>query len=242
MLSSALSRFTVFQRVLFAVLVVAAIAAFTTARPNGRREHRRQAELRPRLAVDRREGRQAPLRHLGHPAVVRERRPVLVHLPDPRRPQVLPRRAGQEVEGAAVRPRQDGGHAHADDRPAVRDGAPAVQHREVREEGGGVPVRHHCSAQPHDQRQADREAEDDDGADRRCDRPGQRRGHGSPERRPTTAAATDAATDSGQTRGSAASGATRRRANAARALPPRRRRRATGRCGSSTTWPPARST
>ncbi len=33
MLSSALSRFTVFQRVLFAVLVVAAIAAFTTARP-----------------------------------------------------------------------------------------------------------------------------------------------------------------------------------------------------------------
>jgi len=33
MLSSALSRFTVFQRVLFAVLVVAAVAAFTTARP-----------------------------------------------------------------------------------------------------------------------------------------------------------------------------------------------------------------
>ena len=33
MLSSALSRFTIFQRVLFAVLIVAAIAAFTTARP-----------------------------------------------------------------------------------------------------------------------------------------------------------------------------------------------------------------
>ena len=33
MLSSALSRFTIFQRVLFAVLVVAAVAAFTAARP-----------------------------------------------------------------------------------------------------------------------------------------------------------------------------------------------------------------
>ena len=78
-----------------------------------------QRRLRPCPTTTwRRSGRRrrstAGVRHQRDAAVARNRRPLLVRLPDARRPTVLPRRSGEEGEGAALRSREDGGRA--DDR------------------------------------------------------------------------------------------------------------------------------
>ena len=77
-------------------------------------DRRGRAQLRPRGAVDHAEGQPAGLRHQRDAALARDRRPLLVRLPDPRRPALLPRRSGEEGEDAALRSREDGGRA--DDR------------------------------------------------------------------------------------------------------------------------------
>ena len=59
-------------------------------------------------------------------ALARDQRSLLVRLPDARRPPVLPRRSGQEDEGAALRSREDGGHADLDHAHSLRRAAPAV--------------------------------------------------------------------------------------------------------------------
>ena len=100
----------------------------------------RRAQLRPRGAVDHAEGQSPGLRYQRDAALARYRRPLLVRLPDARRPPLLPRRSGEEGQGAALRSRQDGGRAHDHHAHSLRRTEPAVQHRPVRQEGHGVRV------------------------------------------------------------------------------------------------------
>ena len=90
-------------------------------------------ELRSRRALDVGEGREAGVRHLRHAALDAERRSLLVHLPDPRRPPVLHRRSAEEGEGAALRSREDGRGADVDHAAALRRAAPAVLQHQVQE-------------------------------------------------------------------------------------------------------------
>ena len=161
MLSSALSRFTVFQRVLFAVLVVAAVAAFTTARPQadvstvvkpnydlasqwtGEKVGKLlfDTSVTPRwfeggdrfwYTFQTHEGRKF---YLVEPAK-KSKAPLFDHA---KMAATLTQMIGQPYETAHL----------------------PFSTVQVREEGRGVPVRHPGAAHAHDQRQADREAEDD---------------------------------------------------------------------------------
>ena len=84
---------------------------------------------------------EAGVRHQRDAALAAERRSLLVQLPDARGPPVLHGRSGEEGEGAALRPREDGRGADVDHAPALRRAAPAVLEHQVREERHGVRVR-----------------------------------------------------------------------------------------------------
>ena len=101
---------------------------------------RGRSQLRPRGAVDHAEGQPARVRHQRDAALARHRRPLLVRLPDSRRPPLLHGRSRQEGEDSALRSREDGGRADHDYAHSLRCAEPAVQHRAVRQEGHGVRV------------------------------------------------------------------------------------------------------
>ena len=108
-------------------------------------ERRRSSRPSCPITTWRRSGRrrrsEAGVRHERHAALARDERSVLVRLPDARGTAVLHRRSDEEDQGAALRSREDGRHAHLDHPHPVRRAAPAVLDRAVREERHRLRVR-----------------------------------------------------------------------------------------------------
>ena len=84
---------------------------------------------------------EAGVRHLGDTAVARDERPLLVQLPDARRPALLLGGSRQENQGAALRSREDGRRADDDHADSVRRAALAVHPAALHQERRGVRVR-----------------------------------------------------------------------------------------------------